>query len=70
MPNEPASSDATASTVDLLPTLCAVADVPVPDDLPLDGASLLAEHADRAEAMAAEVRAWLAEPRHSWRDAP
>ncbi len=39
---EPGStSDVPVSGVDLLPTLCAAADVPVPDDRPIDGTSFL-----------------------------
>jgi arylsulfatase A-like enzyme len=30
--------------------------------------NVLADHAERAEAMATRVRAWLAEPRSSWSD--
>lgn len=30
--------------------------------------NLIADHADRAEAMAEKVRGWLAEPRRSWQD--
>ncbi|MCP4645081.1 MAG: sulfatase-like hydrolase/transferase [bacterium] len=35
----------------------------------LESTNLIAELPDRAEAMAARVRAWLDEPRHSWEDA-
>ncbi|QDT94923.1 sulfatase-like hydrolase/transferase [Gimesia aquarii] len=35
------TSDVPVSGVDILPTLCAVADIPVPDDRVLDGASIL-----------------------------
>lgn len=130
------SSDATAGTIDLLPTVCEAAGVKLSADLPVDGTSLLGhlmdaaplperdlfwqldlykhlqrhcpkpkpyatevmmsgpwklltlegepvelfhirrdpleqhnllvEERDRADAMAATVRAWLAEPRQSW----
>lgn len=132
------TSDVTASTIDLLPTLCAAAGVTLPSGLAIDGTNLLghlthgeplpqrdlfwqidlyknlqrhytkpkpyatevmisgpwklltlrgepvelfdirsdpyernnvlAEQRGRAESMAKKVRAWLAEPRRSWKD--
>jgi len=37
-------------------------------DDPYERSNLLTEYRDRAEAMATKVRAWLAEPRHSWEE--
>jgi arylsulfatase A-like enzyme len=51
------TSDAVASTVDLLPTFCEAAGVKVPEDLPVDGTSLLG-HLTRDEPLGQRDLFW------------